>query len=150
VLSSRPGVHFALSDGDFPPRKNDTFPLCVSVHCIISARCAVHFLYRKRKCSTDSVACPHAHSCDDAAVIRKRYPFSLAMPVLSCASILASFHDKPSYSCRVCLPGNAVLTFFENFPTLSGRCVLISWLNRAMLRVVDRILGNFLAGIEPF
>ncbi|CAG7992955.1 unnamed protein product [Penicillium salamii] len=35
------------------------------------------------KCSTVSLACPHAHWSVSATLIRYRYPLSLAMPVRS-------------------------------------------------------------------
>ena len=80
------------------------------MHCSIIVRCAVHCLHRKRKCSTVSLACSHAHSSVAAALILWRYTFSLAMPVLSWASTLASFRDSWLYSRRVCLPGSAAST----------------------------------------
>ncbi len=75
--------------------------------------------------------------------------FSLAMPVLSWASTLASFHDSRSQSCRVCLPGNAVSILLEYFPTFSGNPLVVPCLARAMLRVVDRILGSCVCGVVP-
>jgi hypothetical protein len=70
------------------------------------------------------------------------------MPVRSWASTLASFHDNQSYSCRVCLPGRAASTLFTCLPTFSGRPpLLVSCWDRAMLRVVDFILGSCMYGI---
>ena len=63
------------------------------------------------------------------------------MPVLSWASTLASFRDNRSYSRRVCFPGSAVSILLEYFPTFSGSLLPVPCF-RAMLKVVDRILGR--------
>lgn len=68
------------------------------------------------------------------------------MPVRSWASTLASFHDNRSYNCRVCLSGRAASTLFTCLPTFSGRPLLASCWDRAMLRVVDFILGSCMYG----
>ncbi|CEL10669.1 hypothetical protein ASPCAL15098 [Aspergillus calidoustus] len=69
------------------------------------------------------------------------------MPVRSWASTLASFPDSRSYSCRVCLPGRAASTLFTCLPTFSGKPLLVSCWDRAMLRVVDFILGSCVYGM---
>ena len=143
------GVQFVPSDGAFPPKKKEILLLWVSVHWSICVWCIVQRLHRKRKCSTVSLACPHAHWSDDAASIWYRYAFNLAIPVLSCASILASFQESLSYRRRVCLPGNAVLTFLECLPTLSGRLLVVPRLARATLSVVDLTLGSCVCGSVP-
>lgn len=135
-------AHLSSLDGDFPPRKKARLPLWVSVHWNISVLYVVHRLHWKRKYSTVSVACPHAHWSVGAAAIRRRYPFSLAMPVLSWASTFASFYESLSYSCRACFPGNAVSIFLEYFSTVSGNRFMVSCLARAELSSVDFVLGS--------
>ena len=49
----------------------------------------------------------------------------------------------------MCLPGSAVSTFLECFPTFSGKPSLVSSLERAILRVVDFILGSYVCGVAP-
>jgi hypothetical protein len=71
------------------------------------------------------------------------------MPVRRWANTPASFRVSLSYSCRVCLPGSAMSTFLECFPTFSGSDLTASCLARAILRVVDRILGSCICGIAP-
>ena len=66
---------------------------------------------------------------------------SLAIPVLSWVSTLASFRDNWLYSRRVCFPGSAVLILLEYFLIFSGSLLPVSCF-RAMLKVVDRILGS--------
>lgn len=143
------GAQVLSSDGDFPPRKKEILPLCSAVYCSISVRCSVHFLHRKRKCSTVSFASPQSHWSDGTALMRNKYEFSLAIPVLSCASTLASFHVSRSYNCRVCLPGNAVSTFLESFPTFPGKLWVGPRLVRATLSVVDLTLGASVCGSAP-
>ena len=64
------------------------------------------------------------------------------MPIQSWASTLTFFHDNGSYSCQVCLPGRAISTLFTCLPTFSGRPLLVSCWDCAILRVVDFILGS--------
>jgi len=78
--------------------------------------------------------------------MRNRYEFNLAIPVLNWASTLASFCVNWSYNCRVCLPGNAVSTFLDSFPTFSGKLLAVPLSARAMLSVVDRTLGTGACG----
>ena len=98
---------------------------------------------------TVSLASPQAHSSDGAALMRNRYEFSLAIPVLSWASTLASFRVSWSYSFRVCLPGSAVSTLLESFPTLSGKLLVVPHSACATLSVVDRALGSGVCGSVP-
>jgi hypothetical protein len=70
------------------------------------------------------------------------------MPVRSWANMPASFRVSLSYSSRVCLPGNAASILLECFPTFSGSTVVASRFARAILRVVDRILGSCICGIK--
>jgi hypothetical protein len=49
----------------------------------------------------------------------------------------------------VCLPGNAVSTLLEYFPMFSGNPLMVLFLARAILRVVDRILGSCICGVVP-
>ncbi len=120
--------------------------LYISVHWSISARCSVHLLHRKRKCSTVSLASPQSHWSDGAALIRNRYAFNLAIPVLNWARTEASFPTHWSYSCRVCLPGSAVSTLLESFPTFSGNLLVVLLLGVVTLSVVDRTLGTGVCG----
>lgn len=69
------------------------------------------------------------------------------MPVRSCTSTLASFHDNQSYSCRVCLPGRAASTLLTCLPTFSGKPLQALRWDRAILRVVDFILGSCAYGV---
>ena len=70
-----------------PGRKTYYFyeRLYCTVHRSISDRYAIHLVHRKRKWTTVYLACPHAHSSDSAALIRRRYPFNSchARPKLS-------------------------------------------------------------------
>ena len=115
----------------------------------MSRRCSVHWLHRKRKCSTVSLACPQAHKPDGTTSIRWRYAFNLAIPVRSWASTLASFDERGSYSALVCLPGNAVSIFFEYFPTSSGSLFDGIFSRHALLRVVDRAPGIGVSRLAP-
>jgi hypothetical protein len=50
--------------------------------------------------------------------------------------MLASFHNNPSYSSRVCCPGKVISIHLENAPTLSGNirvlpCVFLVLFNAA-------------------
>ena len=47
-----------------------------------------------------------------------------------------------TYNFRVCLPGNAMSTFLDSFPTFSGKLLAVPCSARAMLSVVDRTLGS--------
>ena len=47
----------------------------------------------------------------------------------------------------MCLPGSAISILLEYFPTFSGNPLV--YLARAILRVVDRILGSCVCGVEP-
>jgi hypothetical protein len=47
------------------------------------------------------------------------------------------------------LPGNAVSTFLENFPILSGKLLVVPRVMRAMLSVVDLTLGIGVWGSSP-
>ena len=78
-----------------------------------------------------------------------KYEFSLAIPVLNWASTLASFRVSWSYSFRVCLPGSAVSTLFENFPTFSGKLLVVPRLARATLSVADRTLKSCVCDSVP-
>src|ERR1700712_770590 len=71
------------------------------------------------------------------------------MPVLSWASTLASFHGSSSYSRLVCLPGNAISTLLECFPTFSGRHLVVPRLDRAALSIVDFIPGRCVCSRAP-
>src|SRR5258706_16444333 len=81
--------------------------------------------------------------------MRNRYEFNLAIPVLSWASTLASFCVNWSYNFRVCLPGNAMSTFLDSFPTFSGKLLVVPRSARATLSVVDRTLGSCVCGSIP-
>jgi hypothetical protein len=81
--------------------------------------------------------------------MRNRYEFNLAIPVRSWASTLASFGVSWPYSFRVCLPGSAMSTRLDSFPTFSGRLFVGPRLARAVLSVVDRALGSGLCGTLP-
>ena len=115
----------------------------------MSFRCSVHWLHRKRKWSTVSLACPQVHRSDGATSIRWRYAFNLAIPVRSWASTLASFDERGSYSALVCLPGNAVSILFEYFPTSSGSLFDGIFSRHALLRIVDRAPGIGISGLAP-
>jgi hypothetical protein len=80
----------------------------------------------------------------------KPFPDVVAIPVLSWASRLASFHDSRSYSSGVCLPGSAVSTLFVCFPKFSGRHLVVFCMDHAILRVVDFILVHCAYREAPF
>ncbi len=143
------GFQSSPSDVVLPPKWKEMLSLCVPGRMSVSARCVAHRVHRRRKCSTVSLACPHAHWAEGTALIRNSEAFSLAMPVLSWASMLASIQERLSYSSRVCLPGSAMSTSFESFPTLSGSRLSTRSLRLAALRVVDRIFGNCFSGEAP-
>jgi hypothetical protein len=84
-----------------------------------------------------SFACPHAPWSDSAAPIRCRYPLSRAIPVRSCANMLASLRLKASYRVRVCLPGSAVSISLEYLPTPSGSAFFSRCFALAMFIVVE-------------
>lgn len=119
------GSHLSLSDVAFPPKKKGKLPLRVVVHSNNSLRSLVHFVHLKRKWSTVSRALPHMHWFEGAAPIRWRKSLSLAMPVRSCARILASLLVNWSYITLVCFPGSALSIFLECFPNFSGSFLLI-------------------------
>ena len=74
-------------------------------------------------------------------------PVYRTMPIRSRASTLTSFHDKRSYNCRdVFCPGGPHL-LFSHVPTSSGSRLLVICWDRAILRMVDIILGGCVGGM---
>jgi hypothetical protein len=69
--------------------------------------------------------------------MRKRYIFSLAIPVLNWASTMASFHVHWLYNCQVYLPGNAISTLLGSFLTLFSKLLVAPCLACATLSIVD-------------
>ena len=49
----------------------------------------------------------------------------------------------------MCLPGNAVSTLLDSFPTLSGKVLVVPHLVRAMLSVINLALGTGVCGSLP-
>jgi hypothetical protein len=82
--------------------------------------------------------------------MRNRYKFNLAIPVLSWASILASFYVNRSYNFRVCLPINAISIFLDSFLTFSSKLLVVPRSARATLSIVDRTLGSGVYGSIPY
>jgi hypothetical protein len=68
------GFHLISSDGAFPPKKYDQFPIFVCELSTKISRCAVHFLHRNRKCSTVSAAWPYSHKSDSTTLSLWRKP----------------------------------------------------------------------------
>ena len=60
--------------------------------------------------------------------------------------MFASVHESLSYSCLVCLPGNAVSTLLEYTPTFSGKLLVGPRLARAAVSIVDLIPGLCVGG----
>jgi hypothetical protein len=130
-------IHCSGSDGAFPPRWKDRLHFLVSACRSICVRWVVHVVHQKRKCLMVSSACPQAHWSDSAAPIRCRYPFSRAIPIRSCASMLASFRLRVLYRMWVCLSGSAVSISVEYLPTPSERAFCSCCFALAMFIVVD-------------
>jgi hypothetical protein len=86
------GFHLLSSDGAFPPKKYERFPIFSCEQSSKISRCAVHLLHRNRKCSIVSGAWPHSHSSDSTTPILWRKHLSLAMPVLNCTRMLRQRH----------------------------------------------------------
>ena len=70
------------------------------------------------------------------------------MLVLCWVSTLASFNESLSYSCFVCLLGSVTLTRLDCFPIFSGRLEVVPRLDRAVLSIVDSILGGCACGTD--